>query len=66
MKINPSGTTIAKAYPNVCSFLENLLLNPTDWNEELKPCHKCKASNTNDKEYKPVRTGLSNFATNSS
>ena len=61
MKMNPKGTTIANAYPSLCSALENLLLNPTDCIEELKPCHKCKNNNTKAKQYKPVRTGLSNL-----
>lgn len=30
MKMKPKGTTIAKAYPNLCNDLEYLLLNPTD------------------------------------
>ena len=40
--MNPNGTITANAYTNLCSDLENLLLNPTDCIEELKPCHKCK------------------------
>jgi hypothetical protein len=61
MKMNPNGTITANAYPNLCSDLENLLLNPTDCIEELKPCHKCKNNNTKDTQYIPVRTGLSNL-----
>ena len=48
MKMKPKGTTIAKAYPNVCNDFEYLLLKPTDWNEELKPCHKCSDNKTNE------------------
>ena len=46
--MKPKGTTIANAYPNLCNALENLLLNPTDWKEELKPCHKCNDNNRNE------------------
>ena len=63
--MNPKGTTIANAYPNLCKDFENLLLNPTDWKDESKPCHKCSDKSKNDKQYKPVRTGLSNLCTNS-
>ena len=49
--MNPNGTITANAYPNLCSDLENLLLNPTDCIEELKPCHKCKNNNTKDIPY---------------
>ena len=48
--MNPKGTTIAKAYPNLCSDFEYLLLNPTDWNEELKPCHKWDDNNKNERQ----------------
>lgn len=61
MKMNPKGTMIANAYPNLCSPLENLLLNPTDCIEELKPCHKCKNNKKKEIQYNPVRTGLSNL-----
>ena len=63
--MNPKGTIIAKAYPNLCIVFENLLLNPTDWNDELNPCHKCKDNSTKETQYKAVRTGLSNLCTNS-
>ena len=46
--MKPNGTTMAKVYPNLCSDFEYLLLKPTDWKEELKPCHKCNASKTKD------------------
>jgi hypothetical protein len=29
--------------------LEYLLLIPTDWNEEAKPCSKCKLKNTKER-----------------
>ena len=61
MKMNPKGITIANAYPNLCKALAYLLSNPTDWKEELNPCHKCSDSNTKATQYKPVRTGLSNL-----
>ncbi len=63
MKMNPKGTIIANAYPNLCNDFENLLLNPTDWNEELNPCHKCNDNKINDTQYNPTRTGFSNLCT---
>ena len=59
--MNPKGTTIAKAYPNLWSAFEYLLLNPIDWNEELKPCHKCNDNNKKERLYRSVRTGLTNL-----
>lgn len=63
--MNPNGTIIAKAYPNLQMAGENLLLIPIDWNDDPKPCHKCNDNNRNDKQYNPVRTGFSNLCTNS-
>ena len=40
MKINPKETIIANAYPNLSIIGENLLLNPIDWKDDPKPCHK--------------------------
>ena len=62
--MNPNGIKIAKAYPNFCVPTETLLA-PTDWNEELNPCHKCNANKTNETQYKPVRTGETNLCCNS-
>lgn len=65
MKMNPKGTIIAKAYPNLLIAGENLLLIPIDWNDDPNPCHKCIDNKRKDKQYNPVRTGLSNLWTNS-
>ena len=62
MKMNPKGTTIANAYPNFWVANETFLA-PTDWKEEPNPCHKCNDNNKKDKQYKPVRIGLSNLDT---
>ena len=65
MKTNPNGIIIAKAFPNPFNALVYLLLAPSDWNAELKPCNKCNAKNTKAKLYSPTLTGLKNFSCNS-
>ena len=62
MKINKAGTTIEYALANPFIPLVYLLLAPTDWKADIKPCNKCKAKKTNPRQYIATRQRGTNFS----
>ena len=47
MIINPNGIKTEYALPMFCNVFFLPVVEPIDWNADVKPCNKCNAKNTN-------------------
>ena len=61
IKTNPKGIPMANNLVKPLIDWMYLLFTPTDWNEELKPCKRCKPRKRKEKEYMLTLIGLSNL-----